>query len=175
MIEQSEGTEQDNLRLEQNELDALLDKGIELEIGKEKYIIYRPFGGQLDLLAECLLKMEHDTDAFDENSDLEAQKLVKKSMRWMARAIAIMVLGQKCAKLHKNPFTKSVSAKIDEKRIVKMTDYILWNMSMKDVVTFSQKLTQLTGIVDFILSIRYTLRMTKRTTKPNLIEQNKPA
>ncbi|OJV50509.1 MAG: hypothetical protein BGO31_14195 [Bacteroidetes bacterium 43-16] len=177
MSEQNQNTEQNNINLEQVEIDALLDRGVELQVGKETFTIYRPFGGQLDLLAECLLNMEHDTEEFDQNSDLEAQKLVKKTIRWMARAIAIMILGQKCARIIKIPFLNTVlSARVNEKRINKMTDFILWNMTTKDVVMFSQNLVQLTGIVDFIFSIRLTLKMT-RTTKPNLIEKNqsKPA
>lgn len=150
------------------ELNALIDRGLPYKIGNKEFIIHRPYLGQLDLLAECLLNMEHDTQEFDSNPDLEAQKLIKQSVRWYARAVAIMILGDKCIK--RNLLTGKI--KENKKGIDKLTDVIMWNVKPKETIDFANKLIQVTGIVDFIFSTRYILKMTKRVTKPNLVEQD---
>lgn len=146
------------MNLEQNELDALLDKGVAFKVGKRSFLIQQPYLGTLDRLSDLYMQMTYDEEALNEGGVIEANKIVMQSAKLWAMVVAVSVCNSRWKIKFLAPF---------------MARFFLWNMKAADLKTLSDLIMKMSGIVDFIISTRSIAGA--RTTKPNPVEQNKQA
>lgn len=146
------------MNLEQNELDSLLDKGVAFKVGKKSFTIQQPYIGTLDRLSDLYMQMTYDEEALNENGVIEANKIIRTTAKLWAMVAAVAVCNSKWKIKFMAPF---------------MAKFFYWNMKPGDLKTLSELIMKMSGIVDFIISIRSIAGA--RTTKPNPIEQNKQA
>lgn len=149
----------DNLKLEQSEAAALLDRGIEFNVNKRKFIIYKPFLGTLDIISGLALDMIIDEEELDgDHGTHYANKVVNRSAKQYAKIVACAVLNSKW----KIRLFAGVLAK-----------WFYWNMKAADLRALAQIIVEDRSTLDFLLSIRLIAGI--RTTKPNPIEQKDQA
>lgn len=153
----TQNTAAENLKLEQGEVDSILDRGIEFTVRKKKFVITKPFLGTMDIASELCLKMAYDEDRLTgDETTLAAHEIVAKSAKNSALLISVMVLNSK----FKIRWFSKMLAK-----------WFYWNMQAVELKKLAQIIIEDSSIVDFILSIRLVAGM-RRTTKPNLIEKS---
>ncbi len=156
-----ENSQQNNIKLEQQELEDLLDKGVEFEVKKRKFLIKKPYLGTLDLMSDLALKIAYEDEIISgENGVNYAREVVVSTAKHYSLLVAIVVLNSKW----KIKFFAKLLAK-----------WLYWNIKADDLKKLAQIVLEDDSVVNFLLSIRLISGL-KRTTKPNQIEeQNKQA
>lgn len=155
-MEKTIDQEQQNV-LEKIELDRLLDRGVEFELGKRKYILKEFYGGTLDALSAEFIKLElKQTDT--EIATQEFNHFVNSNTKTWARVIAIAVLNSKW----KIKFLTGIMAR-----------RILWAYKPSDLKGLVDIIATMCNYKDFIHSS--VLIAGIRTTKPKTEEVKEQA
>ena len=171
----------DKLAEEQNQLNALINRGIEFEVPvlglakflskskTKKHVITEPYLGVMDLLADEFIKMEINEDILKENPIAVCNREVKAHSKRQARIVAISVLNDRCC-IHLTKY-KWVYNHI---LINTYTNYFLARIKPSVLLKIVSIIRQISNVGDFMNSIRLTSgKMMTRTTqsKADLIEQ----
>lgn len=151
--------ENENLNLENQELDALLDRGVSFKIGKRNFTITRPFAGTLDILSSLYLKIAISDSELDNMDQYGANTFIKATVKVWAMIAAVAVLNSRW----KIKLLAPILAK-----------YFYWNMKVKDLEGLAKIIIEMNSTVDFIISTKLIAGV-RRTTQPNLVEQSKQA
>lgn len=155
-----ENSQPNNIKLEQQELEDLLDKGVEFEVKKRKFLIKKPYLGTLDLMSDLALKIAYEDEIISgENGANYAREVITNASKGYALLVAIVVLNSKW------------KIKLFSKILAK---WFYWNMKANDLKKLAQIVLEDDSVINFLISIRLISGL-KRTTKPNQIEQNKQA
>ncbi len=80
-------------KTEKQSIDALLEKGISVEIGDKEYHLHEPTLGMLDEITSIQLKMNIDEDALEKDLLSEAKRIVADNINEVVSVVAIMVVG----------------------------------------------------------------------------------
>lgn len=148
-------TPEELLNLEKNEIDSVLDAGIEIQIGRRKYTLTQFYGGTNIHLCREFIKLEMQS-ADPENRMPIFNRFVMENSRTWANIIAIAVLNSKW------------KIRLFKKRLA---NKLLWQYKNSDLEEIVQVIAKMSNYTDFIISSRSIAGM--RMTKPNL-EEEKP-
>lgn len=158
-----------NKALEQKELDSLLEKGIEIEIGNKKFVIHEPTLGVLDLLSDCFIKIQFEEQDLLDNPMIATRAIGKSASKVFARIIAIAVLGRNCAFVVGRLGSPLSYITTNNVKINRLAKFFLLNTTPAKLLEIAMIISQMSNYGDFINSIR--LVAGARTTKPNQIEE----
>lgn len=147
---------EDKLKLEEQEISNILDRGVEFKVGKGRFIIKSFYLGTLDILADLFIKLEIDLTEWDQDAVTALNHMTKKSARVLAKIAAVAVLNSRWKIKFLSPFLAS---------------YFYWKLKPAMLINLVEIIVQMSNRTDFITSIRSIAGAT-RTTKPNLVEQN---
>lgn len=138
---------------EQNEIDTLIDRGMEFKVGKRSFVIHQPYYGTLDHLANIFIKMEVNMDKLDEDGALEAKKMAAKYSKLCAEAVAVAVLRTKWRiRLFKRP----------------LAQYFYWHITPRTMRELARRINAMLNMLDFTHSI--VSMSATRTTMPETME-----
>lgn len=162
--------ENNTIKAEKLEADILIDRGMEFTTEKKSllkyfskkkqrtWLIKEPYAGTLDYITSVAVQINFDEVEINKDPLTESKRLVHQHIHKCAEIIAIAVLNSKWRiKLFK--------------RI--MTHYFLWRVTPSKLKDLASIISLMMNLKDFMISIRLTSAV--RTTKPNLIEQDKKA
>lgn len=172
-----------NIQSEKQELDLLLDKGINIEVEQEitkrsffwkktvetkklVFTIYEPTLSTLDRIASEQIDLVIDENVINSEVGMqEAKRLVPKHCRRMAKILALSILGNEYVIQKDNgKYIKN------EKRLKELTELLFNNITPSKLFKYFVLVNTMSNIGDFINSIR--LMSAARTTMPNRVEEN---
>lgn len=156
-LENKDLSKEQLLELEKNELNKLLDNGVEIEIGKAKHIIKEFYGGTMDAISGELIKLEFVTKSESETRQ-DHNKHINDTAKIWANIIAIAILNNKW----KIRFLKNRLAK-----------QILWQYKPSQLSQIVEVVVQMMNYKDFIYSSILIAGI--RTTKPRIEEAKQQA
>lgn len=144
-------------KLEQDQLDRILNRSIDHKIGLFKFKFREPFASTLDHLSDVAIKMEFDEEKIKDNVTQEVNRLKKKNSKLLASYIAYFWL-EKSWKIAL--FGKIISM------------YIFNNIRPSMMIKLIMDLRVLENDPAFINSIRLISQL-PRTSEPkaNLVER----
>jgi hypothetical protein len=154
------------LNLEREELDLMIDKGVEFTVKKRsilqfigsperKFIIRQPYLGTLDLLSREFLQIEFDEQKLQADGLSESKKLASKASKVLANILAISVL--------------SSSWKI-WLFLPLLSKYFLWRVTPSKMLELSLIINYMMNLEGFINSIRLNA-VNKTASPPSPIEK----
>lgn len=139
---------------EKIEINALLERGVKVKIGRFNFVIKEPYLGTLDYISKYNLDMAYDEQKLEQNERYEAHNVVRSGADNWPYVLACMILNNK---------TKiRLFGRI-------LATYIRANIKPSDCVELIQITTKMQNLELFIATIK--LMSGVRTTKPNLIVQ----
>lgn len=155
----------DALQAEKNELDLLIDRGVEFTtprmitglFSKKKervHLIQQPYLGTLDRLSAEFIQMDFSETRLKEDPMNESKRLTLANARRCARIVAIAVLNNE----FKIRFLTSF-----------LTWYLLWRVTPSKLLQLTLLINSMSNVGDFTASIR--LLSVARTTAPDRIEK----
>lgn len=173
----------DKIQTEKQELDLLLDKGINIEV--EQHVTKRSFFGKKTVEVKKLVFTIHEPTlstldriaaeqidlVIDENvinSEIgvqEAKRLVPRHCRRMSKILALAILGNDYVIQKENGKFAN-----DEKKLNELTELLFHNVTPSKLFKYFVLVNTMSNIGDFINSIR--LMSAARTTMPNRVEAN---
>lgn len=157
--------ESNTLEMERNELNVLIEKGVQFHVPKlsvlkylskkkeRTFTIHQPYLGRLDYLSAVFIEMEIDELKLQENPMQEAKQLVKKTAKLCAKAIAIAVLDTRFKIRLFSGF---------------LTNYFYWRITPAKLLQLALLINAMSNYPDFTNSIR--LMSGARTTIPAKVE-----
>jgi len=185
-------TEEHNISTEKNELNILIDKGVNFDIERTihvrqngflgyfkkryektetlKFTIKEPTLSILDLLSAEQIELKIDEAIM--SSDLGIQEAKKMSTNYgetLARIIAIAVLGKDYIKTKKNG--SNFSYKYDDKKLNELSELFFIHIKPSKLLQLAILVNTMSNLGDFTNSIR--LMSASRTTMPIRIEETK--
>lgn len=183
-------TDQQKLQAEKNELNLLLDNGVNIEVertilkkkqgiagffGKrykltEKltYTIKEPTLSTLDRLAAEQIDLVMDEASMSTGSAIqEAKKMSKEYCMKLAKIIAIAVIGQDYVISYQDK--NRTSYEFDNKKLAELTQIFYENVKPSRLLQYVILINTMSNFGDFMNSIR--LMSASRTTMPILVEQ----
>lgn len=185
--------EKQKINAERNELNILIDKGVNIEVErtmrvligrkygllkryetiteKLKFTIKEPTLSTLDRLSSEQIELIIDESKIKENGLSEAKMLTNQQSHRMARIVAIAVLGQEYL------ITIQEGSRIryehDDKQLDELTDLFFINVKPSTLLQYTILINSMSNLGDFTNSIR--LMSAVRTTMPIRIEEDKQA
>jgi hypothetical protein len=183
--------EEHKLNAERNELNTLIDKGVNFDIErtihvrqngilgifkkryakteKLQFTIKEPTLSTLDRLSSEQIQLKIDEAVMSSESGVqEAKKMSNDYGTNLARIIALAVLGQDYIKAKKNG--SKFSYKCDDKRLNELTELFFLNIKPSKLLQLAILVNTMSNLGDFTNSIR--LMSAARTTMPIRIEEN---
>lgn len=180
------------LNQERNELNILIDKGVNFEIErtinvrqngflgyfkkryqkteKLQFTIKEPTLSILDLLSNEQIDLAIDESIMSSDSGIqEAKKMSGKHGQTLARIVAIATLGQDYIKTKKNG--SSFIYKYDDKKLNELQELFFIHIKPSKLLQLAILVNTMSNLGDFTNSIR--LMSASRTTMPIRIEENK--
>ncbi len=158
---------------EVNELNVLIDKGVEFSITykvskrkffkstvetvNEKFTIKEPTLAVLDLISSESIKFDINEENLKENTIQEGKRHVKKYAKDMSRIVAISVMGEDCFIMKNRRF------EVDSKSIDKLQHLFFHTIKPSDLYKLCTIILSVGNIGDFLNSMRLTSGA--RTTK----------
>lgn len=170
----------DKLIAEQQQIDALINRGIEFTVprkGLERvfsrtkertFAIEEPYLAVLDLLADEFIKMEIDEKKLKANPEPVSNRIVKDHTERVARIVAIAVLNHRTC-IHLTKYKWAYNRIL----IDRYTRYFLARIKPSKLLQIASIIRQISNVGAFINSIRWTSGAMIRTTLPkaDLIER----
>lgn len=145
-------------KVEKQELDILLEKGLEFTAGGKKYTIKQPYLGTLDYIAEQLLKLHVNREILSSEDPMEIfaeqKRMIRPNAKICARIVAIAVLNSRW----KIKFLAGLYAR-----------RFYWTVTPEDMMKLTNIILKACNLADFTSSIAL-LSATERTTAPQAIE-----
>lgn len=174
----------DKLTAEQQQIDALINRGIEFNVPKRgwerrlsrkkerSFAIEEPYLAVLDLLADEFIKMELDEEELKANPESVSNRIVKEHAKRLARIVAIAVLNHRTC-IHLTKYKWAYNRPLIER----YTRYFLTRVKPSKLLQIASIIGQISNVGAFITSIRWTSGAMIRTTLPKaeLIERKQSA
>lgn len=157
-------------KAEVSELNLLINKGMDITVGKRKFTITEPYLGTLDELSAISIGInfkEDDLDKEDYQGMLQSTKLiVNKNAKKQAKYTATAIVNSK----YIIPFT-SIRF-INDIMVNLLTKWLYWRLKPSKLAQLCLVINSISNYPDFINSIRLTLAA-PRTTQPkaDLVEK----
>lgn len=158
-----------NKKLEKNELDLLIEKGVRFKVKKtsllqyfgkkeREFEIFQPYLGTLDYLSAQYLKLDYSAQKLaNENWLNESKRLQAAHSKTCANIVAIAVLNSKW------------KIKLFYKFLA---NYFFWHLKPDKLSKIAEIILQMSNISDFTNSIRL-MSIMETTTAPKLIDTAK--
>jgi hypothetical protein len=183
-------TEKDKINAERNELNTLINKGINFDVERTiykrqkgifsflkkripsretmKFTIQEPTLSTLDRISVEQIELEINENIMTTEAGLcEAKKFAHMHSRRLARIIAMAVLGQDYVKAMQEG--SRVRYSYDNDRMDQLTDLFLHNIKPSKLMQLTMLINTMSNLGDFTNSIR--LMSAARTTMPIRIEE----
>lgn len=151
---------------EVNELDVLIDKGVEFSITykvskrkffkstvetvTKKFTIKEPTLAVLDLISSESIKFDINEENIKENTIQEGKRHVKKYAKDMSRIVAISVIGEDCFVMKNRRF------EVDNNSIDKLQHLFYHTIKPSDLYKLCTIILSVGNIGDFLNSMRLT-------------------
>lgn len=159
----------DKINLEKQEINKLLDNGIEFEVDGKKYLIKQPTLGVLHLLSSVFVEMTIDEEKLKNDPIAASRRMVLESAELCAKAVAIAVLGIRCVRSYGHP-NFFVVKQTRYKLIKRWTNFFLLHLTPESLANFMLIINQMGNYGDFINSIRWMSGA--RVTAPSRVEED---
>lgn len=141
--------------VEKKAVDAILDRGVSVKIGRFKFVMKPALTGTMFMIAGIAASIEFSEDDFKEAPISSSYRYASRNVKDMSRVVAISILRRK---LKIQLFSGLLSR------------YIMWNVTPKDLFNFCLIAYRLSDTASFIDTIRLisVTRISQKREKDNL-------
>lgn len=137
--------------IEQNVSDAITQKPIRFEVGDQKFVIYPPTLGKMQILSKFYLQLDIDEQQFKDEPHKEAMRVCENRTGIVCQLMAVATFATQ-------------DELLDDDKIAERAKFFKWNCYPADFGSCLLAILTQTNYSDFILSIRLT----------EMLRQNKP-
>lgn len=138
--------------IEQNVSDAVTQKPIYFEIGKQKFSIYPPTLGKMQILSKLYLQLDINEDDFTQEPHKEVMKVCESRTDVVCELMATATF-------------KTENELLDDEKIRERAKFFKWSCYPEDFGTCLLAILSQVDYSNFIISIRLTKML--RQNKPN--------
>ena len=132
--------------------DAIVEKPLRFNVGKQKFAIYPPTLGKMQLLSRCYLELDIDEKALADEPHLEAMRICEAKTATVCRLMSIAT------------FKEQVDL-LDDEKIKERADFFKWNTKPQDFSTVLFALLTQVEYANFMSSIRLTKTLRQNASK----------